>query len=72
MQHNVRANIELGLNIVIAAAVLIVAGVVVKRNLFPQQLDPRSLHQQARIGKGDRLNVPNVDWAQNQKSLLFF
>lgn len=69
MPKNVRANIELGVQIAIAIAVLAVAGVVVKRYLFPQQVNPGSL---PRITKGERLNVPNVDWQQNKKSLVFF
>jgi hypothetical protein len=68
MSKNVRANIELGLNIVIAVAVIVVAAVVVKRYAFPP-VNPGSL---PRITKGERLNVPNVDWQQNKKNLVFF
>ena len=69
MPNNVRANLELGAQIVIAVAVLAVAGVVVKRYLFPREVNPASL---PRITMGERLNVPNVDWEQNKKSLVFF
>lgn len=68
MSKNARANIELGVNIVIAVAVVIVAAVVVKRYAFPP-VNPGNL---PRITKGERLNVPNVDWQQNKKSLVFF
>jgi peroxiredoxin len=68
MSNNARANIELGLNVAIAIAVVVVAVVVVKRYAFPPQ-NPASL---PRITKGERLNVPNTDWQQNQKSLVFF
>jgi peroxiredoxin len=67
MPKNVRANIELGVNIVIAIAVVVVAAVVVKRYAF-QQVNPGS----SPITMGERLNVPNVDWEQNKKSLVFF
>jgi hypothetical protein len=70
MARNVRANIELGLNIVVAIAVVVVAGVVVKRSLFQQPVDPGSGRPQ--ITAGERLTVPNVDWEQNRKSLVFF
>jgi len=69
MPNNVRANIELGAQIVIAIAALAVAGVVVKRYLSPRQVSPASL---PRITKGEHLNVPGVDWEQNKKSLVFF
>ena len=69
MPNTVRANIELGAQIVIAVAVLAVAGVVVKRYLSPRQVSPASL---PRIAKGEQLNVPGVDWEQNKKSLVFF
>src|SRR5713226_2081248 len=69
MPNNVRANIELGAQIVIAVAALAVAGVVVKRYLSPRPVSPASL---PRITMGERLNVPNVDWEQNKKTLVFF
>ena len=69
MKHNSRANIELGAQIVIAIAIVVVAGVLVKRNLFPRQVNPGNL---PRINAGERLDVSNVDWKQNNKSLVFF
>lgn len=68
MPKNVRANIELGVNIVIAIAIVVVAVVLVKRYAFPP-VNPGSL---PRITLGERLNVPNVNWEQNKKSLVFF
>jgi peroxiredoxin len=68
MPNNLRANIELGAQIVIAVAVVVAAGVLVKRNLFP----PRNPASMPRINAGEKLNVPNVDWEQNKKSLVFF
>lgn len=65
MPNNVRANLELGAQIVIAIAIVVVAGVVVKRYLFPRQVSPASL---PRITIGERLNVPNVDWEQNKSA----
>jgi peroxiredoxin len=70
MARNVRANIELGLNIVVAIAVVVVAGVLVKRYLFQQPVSPGNRAPQ--ITTGERLTVPNVDWEQNRKSLVFF
>lgn len=72
MQNNVRANVELGLNIVIAVSVLVVAGVVVKRYVFPQRANSESLQQQSQKLVGTRITVPNVDWAESKKSLVFF
>lgn len=69
MPNHLRANIELGTQIVIAIAIVVIAGVVAKRNLFPGPANPASL---PRIAVGERLNVPGVDWEQNQKSLVFF
>lgn len=69
MGNNFRSNVELGAQVAIAVAVVVVAGVLVKRYLFPRQVSPASL---PRISAGERLNVPNVDWEQNRKSLVFF
>ncbi|MGI8836694.1 MAG: peroxiredoxin family protein [Pyrinomonadaceae bacterium] len=60
------------MNIVIAVAVLVVAGVVVKRYVFSQRPNSESLQQQSQKLVGTRIIVPNVDWAQNKKSLIFF
>jgi peroxiredoxin len=72
MPSSLRANIELGVNIVIAIAVVVVAAVVVKRYVFQQPVKSGSLQQQEQMIMGTRMNVPNVDWQQNKKSLVFF
>ena len=69
MRANLRANIELGIQVVIAIAIVISAGVLVKRTVFPEQANVAAM---PRINAGERLTVPNVDWAQNKKSLVFF
>jgi peroxiredoxin len=69
MPHNVRSNIEFGVQIVIAIAVVAIAGVVVKRYLSPRQISPESA---PRVTIGERLNVSNVNWEANKKSLVFF
>jgi len=69
MQDDFKTKVELGAQIVIAIAVLAIAGVVIKRSLSPGEITPKTL---PRIAVGERLNVPNVDWEQNQKSLVFF
>ncbi|MGI8917111.1 MAG: peroxiredoxin family protein [Pyrinomonadaceae bacterium] len=63
-----RANIDLALNILITVAIVVVAVVVVKRYVFPPE-NPGRLPQ---ITKGERLDVPNIDWQQNEKTLVFF
>src|SRR5215510_5241576 len=68
MRANVRANIELTAQIVIAIAVVITAGVLVKRNVWPGQASGRT----PGISAGERLTIPNVNWARNKKSLVFF
>src|SRR5829696_474265 len=68
MGANVRANIELTAQVVIAIAIVITAGVLVKRTVFPGQASGRM----PSINAGERLSLPNVDWAQNKKSLVFF
>ena len=69
MRASLRANIELVAQVVAAIAIVITAGVLVKRTVFPGLGNSASL---PRINAGDRLNVPTVDWAQNNKSLVFF
>lgn len=68
MPKNVRANVELGINIVIAVAIVAVAAVVVKRYAFP----PVNRESAPRITKGERLDASNVDWEGNKKTLVFF
>jgi thioredoxin-related protein len=64
-----RTNIEFGAQIVIAIAVLVVAGIIVKRHIFPEQRTPFNRHS---ISAGERLNLADVDWKQNKKTLVFF
>ena len=66
MQNSLRSNIELGAQIVIAIAVLLVAGIIVKRNFFPEG------RTMPAIRAGERLNLAGIDWKQNKKSLVFF
>jgi len=68
MQSKVRANIELTAQVIIALAVVAAAAALVKRNFFPGLGNPNP----PRISAGERLSIPNVDWKQNQKSLVFF
>ena len=68
MRANDRSNIELAAQVVIAIAVVIAAGVLVKRNVWPGPASGRI----ATISTGERLSLPNIDWAQNKKSLVFF
>ena len=68
MQSKVRANIELTTQVIIALAVVVAAAALVKRTFYPGQGNPNL----PRISAGERLNVPNIDWKQNQKTLVFF
>lgn len=72
MPRNVRANIELGLNVAIAIAVVVIAGVVVKRYLFTEQTNPRSMQEYKQALMNSRIDVPNVNRNQNGSSLVFF
>ena len=67
-----KSKIELGLNIAIAVAILVIAGVLVKRTFFAEQAKQPTLEAQAQQLLGTRISVPGVDWAQNKKSLIFF
>jgi len=69
MRASLRANIELVTQIVIAIAIVIAAGVLVKRTVFSGWGNGE---RAPGIVAGDRLNVPTIDWAQNKKSLVFF
>lgn len=68
MQSRFRTNIEFGAQILMAIAVLVVAGIIVKRQVVPER---RTVNIPA-ISAGERLNLANVDWNQNRKSLVFF
>lgn len=72
MNSGLRANLELGVNIVIAIAIVAVAVVVVKRQFFSPPTGRDALQQQAAALKGTRITVSGVDWKQNQKSLILF
>ena len=67
---NLKARLGLGLNIVIAAAILVIAVIAAKRAFFPTQVNRPSLQQQAQMLLGTRVNIP--DLVQNKKSLIFF
>jgi|SRR5690348_3921962 len=69
MRANLRANIELAAQVAIALAVLVVAGVLLKRTVFP---GPPNVAAMPRINAGERIEIPNINWAQNKKSLVFF
>jgi thiol-disulfide isomerase/thioredoxin len=69
MRPGLRANIELVTQVVVAIAIVITAGVLVKRTVFSAEGNSA---RSPRINAGERLNVPTVDWAQNKKSLVFF
>lgn len=69
MPGSLRTKIEFVAQIVIAIAVLVVAGIVVKRHVFPERRAPPNSQS---ISAGEQLHLPDVDWKQNQKSLVFF
>src|SRR5689334_18742769 len=69
MSSNVRTNIEFAAQIVVAIAVVVVAGVLVKRLVFPPQPTP---FYAAHISAGERFDLPDVDWKLNKKTLVFF
>src|SRR5437764_193311 len=66
MQNKIRANVELTAQIVIAIAIVVVAGVLVKRQLFSS---PTRSHA-PQINAGEKLVIPNVDWEQKEPRLL--
>jgi peroxiredoxin len=68
MQSRLRANLELGIQIVIAIAIVVVAGMLVKRQLFPSSTATRA----PQINAGEKLPLANVDWEKNNKTLVFF
>jgi hypothetical protein len=69
MPTNLRANLELFAQLAIAIAVLVVAGVLIRRNLFPITAKTADA---PRISAGEHLTMPNIDWEKNKKSLVFF
>lgn len=69
MQHSLRSNIEFSAQIMIAIAVLVVAGILVKRHFFPEG---RPTFNMPAISAGERLSLADIDWNENKKSLVFF
>ena len=69
MRNTFRSNAEFAAQIVVAIAVVVVAGVLIKRMVFPPQPSPS---RGAHINVGERLDLPDVDWKLNKKSLVFF
>jgi peroxiredoxin len=72
MPRDLRRNIETVTQILIAVAVVVVGGVVVKRYLFPPPTQMALAMEQAQLLKGTRMIVPDVNWEKNRKSLVFF
>lgn len=70
--NNVKARVELGLNVVIATAILLIAVVAAKRAFFPAQVNRPSLQQQAQLVLGTRVAIPGTDLVQHKKTLIFF
>jgi thiol-disulfide isomerase/thioredoxin len=69
MRNSFRTNIEFGVQIITAIAVLVVAGVIVKRHVFTERRTPLNT---SGIAVGEQLKLADVDWQQNKKSLVFF
>ncbi len=69
MRDSLRTNVEFAAQIAIAIAVLVVAGVIVKRHVFPERPIPQNIPG---IRAGDQLHLQDVDWKLNQKTLVFF
>ena len=68
--HGMKPKIELGVNIAIAFAILVIAGVLVKRTFFAEQAKQPTIEAQAQQLLGTRITVPGADWAQTKKSLV--
>jgi peroxiredoxin len=69
---NFKTRIEFGLNVAIAVAIVVIAGVLAKRAFFANETEPPGLQERAQQLLGTRINVPGADWARNKKSLVFF
>jgi len=69
MRAGLRANIELTAQVAVAIGIVITAGFLVKRTVFSGLTNGA---RRPAITEGERLNVPTIDWAQNNKSLVFF
>jgi rhodanese-related sulfurtransferase len=70
MTNNARSNVEIAVNVIIAVAVVVVAGITVKRYFF--ESPAASKRQSQHIVVGARMNVPGVNWEENKKTLAFF
>lgn len=71
MNSELKNKIEVVTNIVIIIAIVLVAGIAVKRHFFPDVVNSVKGNQGQQIVSGARINIPNVDWAQNKKTLVF-
>jgi hypothetical protein len=69
VRNSLRTNIEFGAQIIIAIAVLAVAGVIVNRHFMTER---RTTSNRPTISVGKQLKLADVDWKQNKKSLVFF
>ena len=68
MQNTTRSNLELGAQIAIAIAAVLVAGLLVKQQFSSRQTRANT----SQIEAGEKLNIPNIDWERNQRTLVFF
>lgn len=66
--RNVRPNIEIVSQLIIAIAVVAIAGVTAARYLSSRTNDVN----RSRVKVGEQLNVPNINWEDNKKTLVFF
>lgn len=71
MTSKLKSNLEVTVNVIIAVAVVIVAGIAVK-NYFHKSTAARLGAPSAQIVAGARIIVPDVNWQENQKTLVFF
>lgn len=68
--RNLKSKLEIGLNVVVAASILVIAVVVVKRTFFPAQPTRISPQEQAELLVGTRMTIPGT--ALDKKTLIFF
>ena len=66
--RNLRSNIETGSQVIIALAVVAIAGVAAARYISSRT----HYANKPRVKIGEQLNVPNVNWENNKKTLVFF
>ncbi|HEX8847743.1 MAG TPA: rhodanese-like domain-containing protein [Pyrinomonadaceae bacterium] len=73
MTDNLKSKVEIIVNVIIAVAVVIVAGISLKNYFFRDKGSAgQQQQQQSQIVVGARINVPNVNWEENRKTLVFF